>query len=176
LVLTSACNRDQGLKTHLRLSAYYPFIGSENRSIRRNLTQNRRRAIHGGVCCWVARIVSLLPGAAATLYVSIEAVRSWMAYGSSSGVLPSLLICLVALLLPSLVAWRQHGPGGTMLVCESSLHIMLLAASIVTHHPYAYFELDRSFVLHAILPFWTMLFVGGWLHLISWGNENRQQV
>jgi hypothetical protein len=61
------------------------------------------------------------------------------------------------------------------MMLESTFNILMIANSIATDDPYAYFELDQSYVVRAILPMWMTMFVGGFLHLVAWGQERRKE-
>ncbi len=131
---------------------------------------------HGKAWCWAARFVSLVPGVVATVYASLDVIRWWATYGFGHDLLGFFpFLCFAALVVPGLVAWRWHGLGGFLLVSQSALHILWIAASMADRTSYGYFELDPSYVLRSILPIWTGMFVGGCLHFIAGSSESRNE-
>jgi len=133
--------------------------------------QNGRGAIHGNALCWAARIISLLPGTGATAYVSVTTAIWAAQYGNVGHIFQNATMFFAILVLPGLIAWRWHLVGGIIMLLESTYNILMIASSIANHDPYAYFELDPSYVLRAILPMWMTILVGALLHLIAWGRE-----
>ena len=135
--------------------------------------EHSSRPEHGKALCWAARIVSLLPGIGATAYVSID-TASWAAkYGDVWDIFQTVGMSFFILVLPALVGWRWHLAGGLIMMLESSVNILMIANSIATNNPYAYFEADPSYVLRAILPMWVTILVGSCLHLMAWARETR---
>jgi hypothetical protein len=133
--------------------------------------QGSREAVHGRAGCWVARIVSLIPGIGATAYACVDTAAWAVRYGDVWDILRTAGTFSLLLVLPGLIGWRWHLAGGLIIMFESSLNILMIANSIATHDSYAYFELDPSYVLRAILPVWVTMFVGGFLHVVAWGSE-----
>jgi hypothetical protein len=86
----------------------------------------------------------------------------------------SAFVVFALFALPAVIAWRCHLVGGLLLTIRAGLHICLVTVSLVNRDPYAYFELDLGFVASAILPAWTVAFIGGLLHLIvGWRETER---
>jgi hypothetical protein len=138
--------------------------------------RERRGRLHGEAWCWAARFVSLVPGVAATVYASLDVIRRWATYGFGHDLLGFYpFFCFAALVVPGIVAWRWHGLGGFLLVGQSVLHILWIAASMAGHTSYGYFELAPSYVLRSILPIWTGMFIGGCLHFIAWSCESGEE-
>jgi hypothetical protein len=136
--------------------------------------QNGRGAVHGKAFCWAARIISLVPGIGYTAYASVDTAIWAARYGNFWDIFQTAGMLFVLLVLPGLIGWRWHVEGGLIMMLESSGNILMIAISIATHDPYAYFELDPSYVLRVILPIWVTILVGAFLHLIAWGTEKRR--
>ena len=134
---------------------------------------NTRKSAHGKPLCWAARIVSLIPGIGYTAYASVDAAIWAARYGDVWDIFQTAGMLFVLLVLPALVGWRWHLAGGLIMMLESSVNILMIANSIATHDSYAYFELDPSYVLRAILPMWVTILVGSCLHLMAWARETR---
>jgi hypothetical protein len=117
--------------------------------------QNGRRAVHGSALCWAARIISLVPVIAYTAYASVDTAIWAAKYGDFWDVFQTASMLFVLLVLPGLIGWRWHVAGGLIMMLESSFNILMIAVSVATHDSYAYFEMDPSYVLRAILPIWV---------------------
>ena len=86
----------------------------------------------------------------------------------------SAFVVLPLFAVPALMAWRWHLVGGVLLIALAGFNLYLITVSLISRDPYAYFELDPSFVARAILPVWTAMFIGGFLHVIVCWWEERQ--
>jgi hypothetical protein len=120
------------------------------------------KPVHGQGLCWAARIISILPAITPLVWITAHGIDAASAFG---------LFAFVA--LPAFIAWRCHIVGGLLLIIPAGLNLYLITVSLITRDPYAYFELDRSFVVRVILPIWTAAFVGGLLHIVAWCRERQ---
>ena len=113
---------------------------------------------------WAAGIVSLAPGVFACTRVLVEEI----VYDANlEFFLQGFVLFLLFLVVPGLIAWRWHLIGGLFLVFHSGFHILLIVWG-------NYLELDRTYALRIILPFWVAFCTGGVLHLAVWWRERKE--
>jgi len=116
----------------------------------------------------------LVPVLGYTFYASADTAIWASRYGNLWDIFETTGMLFVLLLLPGLIGWRWHLAGGWIMMLESSVNLLMISVSVATSDPYAYFELDPSYVLRVILPMWVTVFVGAILHQTAWWMETRK--
>ncbi|OGO03581.1 MAG: hypothetical protein A2Y72_05465 [Chloroflexi bacterium RBG_13_53_26] len=124
--------------------------------------EHSSRPEHGKALCWAARIVSLLPGTAATAYAAYVSMRWPAAYGSEG---PLFFFAILA--LPGLIAWRWHLTGGLLIVFSGTMFV----SYCIVWLPY-----ESVVFYYLVWPSAMVFFAGGVLHLVVAERDRQSYV